>query len=251
MQIKTDTHIHTVTSVHAIPTVEECAAAAKAAGLDAIAITDHCSHKMSQYDESVNVLLAQNIPPVINGVRLMRGTEIDLVDYKGHLSFYNIPYDSEKTALDRLCEKCDIVIASPHFPAEDREGSYEERTNMFLGAIADRRVTTIGHPERTWGDYDMTALAIAAAQNHTFIELNATSLERNYRDKIREQLLLCKRFSCPIIVNSDAHDARIIGNYGKVYTLLSEIEFPVSLVANLDYNKLKKELKIQKELKGR
>ncbi len=251
MQIKTDTHIHTVTSVHARPTVEECAAAAKKAGLEAIAITDHCSHKMSQFDESVNAILAQEIPPVINGVHMMRGAEIDLVDYKGRLSFYNVPYDSEKTALDRLCESCDIIIASPHFPAEDREGSYEERTNMFLGAVADKRVTTIGHPERTWGDYDMTALAIAAAQNHTFIELNATSLLRDYRDIIKEQLLLCKSFCCPIIVNSDAHDARVIGSFGEVYTLLSEIEFPVSLVANADYNKLKKELQIQKELKGR
>lgn len=251
MQIKTDTHIHTVTSVHATPTIEECVIAAHDAGLEAIAITDHCSHKMSQFEESVNAILAQEINDVMYGVHVLRGAEVDFVDYKGHIAFYNIPYDSEKTALDLLCEKSDIIIASPHFPPEDRVGSYDEITDMFLGAVADPRVTTLGHPERVWADFDLTTVVLAASQNHTFMELNVTSLSRGYWDMIKKQLTLCKDFGCPVIVNSDAHVTDFIGAFENGYKILNEVDFPAELICNLDYNKLRKELTIQKELKGR
>lgn len=232
MQIKCDTHLHTVLSGHATGTVAECAARAAALGYEGIAITDHCSLKMSQYERSVDELLAQQIPQRLHGVRLWRGVELDLEDYKGHLSFYNVPYDADSSALDRLLVTRDVVIASPHYPPEDRIGSYAEITEMYLGAIANPYVTTIGHPERIGADYDMTAVAIAAARNGTFLEVNNVSIIRGYGAAIAKMLDQCRAFGTMITVNSDSHAIDTLGSVDAAKGLLIECGFPEELIAN-------------------
>lgn len=251
MQIKCDTHLHTELSVHATGTVEEVAARAAELGLGAVAITDHCSLKMCHFERSVDVITEQNVPRMCHGVRLFRGAEIDLEDYKGHLCFYNIPYDVQSSALDRLLETREVVIASPHFLPEDREGSYEEITEMFLGAIANPYVTTIGHPERINADFDMTAVALAAAGNGTFLELNNVSVQRGYDKTIRKMLEQCRIFGTQIVVNSDSHALSTIGELGAAEDLLKSVSFPQELIANLSRERFEQALAAQKNKKRR
>lgn len=232
MQIKCDTHLHTVLSVHAVGTVHDLAVAARSKGLEAIVVTDHCSLQMCHYEQSVDVLLSQQIPRSIEGVRIFRGAEIDIADYKGHMCFYNIPYDAEKSALDRLLGSLDVVVASPHYPPEDRRGSYEEVTEMFLHLIAHPQVTILGHPERIGTDFDMTAVALAAAGNGTFLECNNVSLQRSYRDQIKKMLQQCKLFGTSIVVGSDSHDPQYVGRFDEAYQMLREVDFPEELIAN-------------------
>ncbi|MCI8332404.1 MAG: PHP domain-containing protein [Clostridiales bacterium] len=250
MPIKCDTHLHTQLSVHAVGTVQDLALAAKNQGLEAIVVTDHCSLQMCHFEQSVDVLLAQQLPRFIEGVRIFKGAEIDIVDYKGHLCFYNIPYDAEQSALDRLLENLEVAIASPHYPPEDRQGSYEEVTEMFLRLIAHPKVTILGHPERIGTDYDMTAVALAAAQNGTFLECNNVSLQRNYRDKIKKMLQLCKLFGTYIVVGSDSHDPQYVGRFSEAYQLLHEVDFPEELIANRTRAAFEKALARQKQSKA-
>lgn len=249
MLIKCDTHVHTVLSGHAVGTVPEIAARAAALGLEAVAITDHCSLLMSQYEESVNAILAQDVPESLYGVRLLRGAELDFHDYAGHACFYNVPYDAERSALDRLLETLDVAILSPHFPPEGRHGSYEEITNMYLAAIANPMITTLGHPERINADYDMAAVALAAAQNGTFIELNAASLSRGYGVKMAKMLELCKSFGTRIVVNSDCHTPELLGEADEAKRLMIDCAFPAELVANRDLATLTAYLNEQKRCK--
>lgn len=249
MLIKTDTHVHTVLSGHAAGEITDLARRGAALGLEAIAITDHCSLYMSNYEESVNAILAQKVPDSLFGVRLLRGAEIDLHDYSGHLCFYNVPYDADGSALDALCRSLDVVIASPHFLPEGRVGSYEEITCMYLSAIANPYVTTLGHPERINADFDMTAVALAASQNGTFIELNDASLSRGYGDKMAKMLEICKNVGARIVVNSDAHSPELLGEVDGVKRLMIDCAFPAELVANRDYPTLMNCLNEQKRCK--
>lgn len=249
MLIKCDTHVHTVLSGHALGTVTDIARRGAAIGLEAIAITDHCSLYMSNYEESVNAILAQEVPDSLFGVKLLRGAELDFDDYSGHICFYNIPYDAKGTALDTLLRTLDIAIVSPHFLPEGRVGSYEEITCMYLSAIANPYVTTLGHPERINADYDMTAVALAAAQNGTFIELNAASLSRGYGEKMAKMLSICKGFGTRIVVNSDCHTPELLGEVDGIKRLMIDCAFPAELVANRDLATLTAYLNEQKRCK--
>ncbi len=251
MKILCDTHVHTETSLHATGTVEEVARRAAEIGFECIAITDHCSLKMVHFERSLEVLSEQIIPHDMYGVRLMRGVEIDIHDYKGHLCFYNVPYDGEQSALDRFLSTREVVVASPHFLPEDREGSYEEVTEMFLSVASNPYVTTVGHPERIGMPYDRAALAVAGARSGTFIELNNTSLLRGYRDAVREQLICCRDVGAMIVVNSDAHECALIGDFTEAYSLLREVDFPPELIANRTLRTFEESLCAQRAAKGR
>lgn len=249
MLIKCDTHLHTTLSVHAVGSVAEYAARAAALGLEAIAVTDHCSLKMCHYEQSVDVILADTYPEKLYGVRIYKGAEIDLEDYQGHMCFYNVPYDAQSSALDRLLATRDIVIASPHFPPEGRVGSYEEITRMYLGAVANPCVTTIGHPERINGDYDITAVALAAAQNGTFLEVNSASIPRGYGPAISKMLTVCKSLGTMVVVNSDSHVVENLGQVDEAKRLLIDCAFPPELVANRDLASFEAALAEQKRRK--
>lgn len=249
MLIKCDTHLHTTLSVHAVGSVAEYAARASALGMQAIAVTDHCSLKMCHYEQSVDMILQDTYPESMYGVRIYRGAEIDLEDYQGHMCFYNVPYDAQHSALDRLLATRDIVIASPHFPPEGRVGSYEEITRMYLGAIANPYVTTIGHPERINGEYDITAVALAAAQNGTFLELNSASVSRGYGAVMLKMLQACKSLGTMIVVNSDSHMVENLGQVDEAKRLMMDCAFPPELVVNRDRASFEAALAEQKRRK--
>ena len=52
-RIETDVHTHTLISLHAYSTAEECARHAAQAGRRGFALTDHCSLEMAQRENKV------------------------------------------------------------------------------------------------------------------------------------------------------------------------------------------------------
>ena len=62
-QIEVDPHTHSLVSLHAYSTVEECARHAAERGLRGIAVTDHCSLIMAQRENSVEAILNQQVLP--------------------------------------------------------------------------------------------------------------------------------------------------------------------------------------------
>ena len=82
---KTDCHVHTILSGHAYSTVEECAIYAGEAGTGGIVITDHfCPIREEEFgDKIVPIINLTVLPPYIQGVRVMRGMEADILDLEG------------------------------------------------------------------------------------------------------------------------------------------------------------------------
>ncbi len=90
-------------------------------------------------------------------------------------------------------------------------------------------------------DYD--TLVSAAAENHTLLELNSSSLHplsarMNAAENYRIMLELCKRYKASIIIDSDAHTEADVGNHERALELIEELNFPEELIVNTSLNKL-------------
>lgn len=88
MSYKADLHVHTAASPDGLSSLEELTSAAKAAGLDAIAVTDHN--------------LCTPVPRRLNGVLLIPGCEVSTA--QGHVTglFLDGPLDLEGLRKDGL-----------------------------------------------------------------------------------------------------------------------------------------------------
>jgi putative hydrolase len=79
-----DVHCHTVASGHAYSTIEELTRTAQTKKLEIIAMTDHSSgmpggaHHYHFYNLRV-------LPQIINGVRVLKGVEANIMDFNGRL----------------------------------------------------------------------------------------------------------------------------------------------------------------------
>jgi len=62
--------------------------------------------------------------------------------------------------------------------------------------------------------------------------------ERKIWRYYRDMLDWCKKLRVPIVVSSDAHDPSQVGQVGLALELLNSVDFPNSLVLNLDTDKL-------------
>lgn len=228
---KIDIHTHTVASGHAYSTVIEMVKAAKASGLEYLGFSDHSPGMPG----SAYIYHFQNmrvIPREIDGVRLLRGVEANIVDYSGKI-------DMNSDNLSQL----DYCIASIHPPCM-AVGSVKENTAAMIGAIKNPLVNVIGHPDDARYVVDYEEVVKAAKDYNTLLEVNNSSLNpagyrKNARDKVEAYLELSEKYNHPVILGSDAHIAYDVANWTYIYPLLTDISFDKSLIVNNDYNKLK------------
>ena len=150
-QIKTDCHVHTILSGHAYSTVEECAVYAAKQELEGIVITDHfCPIREEEFgDKIVPIINLTVLPPYIQGVRVMRGMEADILDLEGHLENYNVMHDG-KSVLEEAWKDSELVIASVHRGPGKMETDREDvpgNTGMYIKVLQHPKVKVLGHVE--------------------------------------------------------------------------------------------------------
>lgn len=230
-----DLHTHTYASGHAYNTMNEMALAAKNKGLALLGITDHAPAMTG----SASLLHFLNLKVARRekyGLPLMLGTEVNIVDYEGKL---DLP--------DKVLEEMDVVIASLHIRCI-KPGTVEENTNAYLGAMRNPYVHIIGHPDDVRYPVDYEKVIREAKEQGILVELNNSSLSpKSFRKNAREADLtildLCREYSVPIVVGSDAHTEEDILNFEYADALLEELDFPVELIANTSVEKLRGMLK--------
>lgn len=233
-----DTHVHSVASVHAYSTIEECALHARSGGLRGFAITDHCSPVMAQREGSVEAIGNQKmLPPIVHGVRVIKGVEIDIVDTKGKLAFADTPspFDVAVSGAEWLLSSREFVIASIHVPMDRNEGTMEENTEMYCRVLANPYVDVLGHIGRAKRPFDISRVLQAAKQYCKAIEINDASLRfygSSSLPRCREIALLCKTMGVLVAIGSDAHESFRVGDFEHARRLLQEIEFPEPLIVN-------------------
>lgn len=221
---KLDLHTHTVVSGHAFSTLQEMAAAAADKGLEWLGITEHgpalpgSCHPI--YFRNLHV-----VPREINGIKLILGAELNILDYDGTLDLD-----------DDYIRHMDIVIAGLHSLCY-RAGTVAQNTSAILGAMHNPKVNIISHPVDGTGEVDIEALVDEARDTSTLLEANNSSLNpARYKTvagpNTLRLLTLCRDKEVPVILGSDAHISFSIADYTHLAPVICEANFPEELIVN-------------------
>lgn len=208
--IQSDLHMHTVAS-DGVNTIEEMALGAKGLERSLICITDHSqssviANGLSPEHVAEHIEAVRAADKAIDGIEIWIGMEVDVLD-GGQLD-----YD------DDLLAQLDFVIASLHVHKGD---DVKANTQRVLKAIENPYVNVIAHPtarlinRREPMGLDLEAVAKAAAESGTALEINASPLRLDLKDT---HVRLARDLGVTITINTDAHriDQLINMRYGAL-----------------------------------
>ena len=225
-----DTHTHSLASGHSYSTIREMAHMAAEKGLELLGITEH-GPRMPGTCHDFYFTNLKVVSRKMCGIELLLGVELNILDFEGHVDLN-----------DFLLDQMDIAIASMHLPCI-KPGTREENTRAYLNAMKHPNISIIGHPDDSRFPVDYDTLAAAAFENHTLLEVNASSLHPNSvrgnaKEKYVTLLERCKHYKTNIILNSDAHVEADVGNHIRAWDLIEEVNFPKELIVNDSIDKL-------------
>ena len=204
--LRGDLHCHTTAS-DGTASIEEMALAARDAGYEYLAITDHSASFGFGDDLSPDRLLSHvaAIRAVdIDGIRLLAGSEV------------NILPDGSLDYADEILAELDWVIASVH---SSLGMSSEAMTERIIRAVRHPLVDAIGHltgrkiERRPPYDVDAERVIAAAAETGTMLEINSNP---DRRDLNEVHARAARDAGVPIVINTDSHrvDRFAVARYG-------------------------------------
>jgi putative hydrolase len=202
-----DLHIHTVASGHAYSTIEEYAAAAKKKKLKVIAITDH-GPAMPGGADPYHFSNQRMIPDILNGVRILRGGEINIIDSEGHLDLSN-----------EYLKTMDFVSIAMHPKCGYKGKGERENTKALLKAMKNPYVRVIAHPGNPMYPIDYKKVILIAKERDILIELNNSSLTISRKgsfDRCFEIAKFVKEIGWKVTLGSDAHISTMVGDLDTV-----------------------------------
>ena len=243
-QTACDTHTHTLYSRHAYSTVAENVAAARAAGLELLGSTDHFSSMVyGSYDiHDYQFFSNQGCwPRDWDGVPLLRGAEVDILDTEGRLFGQGVPvhstivdtrYSSDRDLYCRVTDKLDYVVASVHNSEFMRDRPIAETTRMYTRVLENPRVLVLGHTGRSGVLFDIDEVLTCAREKHKLIEINEHSLSDRGKsiETCRRIAERCAELGVGITLSSDAHVCTRIGRFDCSKAMLEQIHFPQELI---------------------
>jgi DNA polymerase (family 10) len=195
--LRGDLHAHTVVS-DGHDSLHDMALAARALGLEYLAITDHSRHlsvahgldpiQLAKQCDQIDRLNAQ-----LDGIVLLKGIEVDILD------------DGSLDLPDAVLARLDLVIGAVH----SRFGlPRAKQTERILRAMDSPHFTLLAHPggrligQRESYDVDMLRIIRHAKQRGCFLELDA---QPERLDLLDTQCQSAKEEGVLVSVNSDAH----------------------------------------------
>lgn len=226
-----DLHTHTIVSGHAYGTVREMAEAAAAAGLALLGITDHAPGIPGTVD-AIYFRNLPNAPRMICGVELLHGSEVNILPGGG-------------LTLDERTLSClDYAVAGIHGHCYSDEGAVRN-TDAVIRCMEHSKVRFISHPDSNGFAMDYPALVQGAKAHGVALELNNSSLRMPHArpgclENYAVMIPLCMKHGVPIIVNTDAHDPTVVGDFSAAIRFLENFEIDENLILNNDLQKLKR-----------
>ncbi|MGO9791794.1 MAG: PHP domain-containing protein [Solirubrobacteraceae bacterium] len=193
--LRGDLHCHTTAS-DGTASIKEMAIAAREAGYEYLAITDHSASMGFGAEVSPDQLLEQieRISSIsVPGLQLLAGSEVNI------LPDGSLDYDDEHLAA------LDWVIASVH---TSFRMSSDAMTSRIVRAIEHPLVDAIGHlsgrkiAQRPPYEFDFEAVLDAALRTGTMLEINASP---DRRDLNEVHARAAAAAGVPIVINCDAH----------------------------------------------
>jgi DNA polymerase (family X) len=198
-----DLHTHS-TETDGKDEVRAMAEAAREAGLQYMAVTDHTQslamangldeRRALEHAARIRALDAEG-----TGIRLLAGVECD------------IRPDGSLDLEDECLAALDLVVASIHSAfGQDRQ----QMTDRLLRAIENRHVDILGHPtgrlilKREPYAFDVEAVVEAAARHGVAIEINCQVDRLDFNDV---HARLAHDHGVPLVISSDAHSRLAFG----------------------------------------
>lgn len=222
-----DLHTHSISSGHgSTDTITDMAKAAAHAGIQILGISEHgpatAGSVKPSYFRSLKLASSHRF-----GVRLLYGAEVNIITPSGKL-------DLEDDVLACL----DYALVSIHPPTLT---PYEHRdlTHAYVNAMEHPNVKFLGHIDDARFPVDFERLLAIAKEKGIYPEINNGSLmpdayRKGGQENCRKILEICKRLELPVLLSSDSHGCKNIGNMEYVYPLLEETNFPKRLIINYD-----------------
>lgn len=225
-----DLHMHTIVSGHAYGTIREMAEGAAEKNLQLIGITEHGPGIPGTCDP-IYYLNFRSAPRKLYGVEILHGCEVNICT-GGTLSMGR-----------RYLDELDYAIAGIHGFCFENEGIVKN-TDSIIKCMADPKVRFISHPDDSRYPIDYSTLVQGAKEYDVALEVNNSSLSPiSFRPGCLENyecmLPLCMEYGVPIIVDSDAHDPLVVGDFSLAIQLLDRIGFDDTLILNNDLQKTK------------
>jgi DNA polymerase (family 10) len=195
--LRGDLHAHT-RATDGRASAREMALAAKAAGLQYLAITDHSRRLAMARGLDARRLEKQmaeidDLNGELSGITLLKGIEVDILE------------DGTLDLPDSVLKKLDLVVAAVH---GGFKLSRARQTARILAALENPCVHILAHPtgrligEREPYDVDMLAVLRKAKQRGAALELNA---HPDRLDLNEVHCRMAKDEGVPVAIGSDAH----------------------------------------------
>lgn len=221
MRLVVDSHTHSISSGHAYSTIQEMAGNAKENGIEMFAVTDH-GPALPGAPHIFHFMNMKVIPSRLSGVRVLKGTEANIIRYDGSL---DIP--------DYCLKRLDFVIVAFHDVCIE-PSTMKEHTQGMINALKNPYVDAVAHPGNPVFQVDIPEVVKAAKQLGKAIEINNHSFrtrkgsEENCSRFARE----CADTGTSIVCGSDAHIGCHIGSFENVTRLLEMAGVPESCILN-------------------
>jgi DNA polymerase (family 10) len=201
--LRGDLHVHTDAS-DGTASLEEMVAAARARGLEYIAVTDHARFAEVIGGLTPDGLRAQidaiaKLNEKLKGFRVLTGIEV------------NIQPDGSLDMPDDLLARLDWVVASVHSHFRQTK---DEMTARLLRAASNEHVDCLAHPtgrkigERPPYDADWDLVFRAAAEHASALEINANPIRLDLNAELARRAILASQglaAGCRLAIGSDAH----------------------------------------------
>jgi putative hydrolase len=225
--LKIDLHLHTIASGHAQNTILEFINQAKKLRMKVIGISDHGPGKTDVYLSASYFRTLPRIPEKINGIRVLKGVEANIINEDGQLDVD-----------ERVIKKLDYVMVNFHENAGYEDLGKEKNTAAIVRAIKSGNVDIVTHPTSTRPyETDLEKICEAACQNDVLLEVN---LSRLHPQKIKPDTIpnlkimiaIAKKFGKKIILGSDAHNIWELGDDSRLQPIKKEIGLTDEMVIN-------------------
>ena len=234
-----DLHIHTNTSPHAYSTLEENVNRAKEKGMKVIAITNH-GPALPDSPHWWSLVNMRVIPEYIEGVRVLKGVETNVLDEYGNFDINQRVYDT-----------MDILLCGLH-PVENYGDilDIEKNTRAVINMIKSQKIDIMVHLGNPQFPLHYEEIVKAAKESNVALEINNSSLKgsrKGSKPNCRKIAELCKKYDCLISLGTDSHISYDIGEFDEAISLLNDINFPESNIINSSVEKLETFLKVRKD----
>lgn len=228
LKLQADLHTHTIGSGHAYSSLEEMVRAARKKGIRLLGMTDHAPAMPGSAHEYYFYNL-RAIPDYVQGVRVCKGTEANILNAQGKLDLPN----SYLAAFD-------IVIASAHEPTTPTTLTKKQVTNMYLKVMENPHVDILGHIENPAFVMDYKTVLGAAKETGKIVEINNASFGLARHGSFKnclEIMRLLKENNMLTVINSDAHFSARVGEVSRGMELALEQGIKRENILNLDWKR--------------